>query len=198
MRRALAVLIVLALALGIFATVRPPAHAATTCAKHTKRVVTQVKRHGTRKKVVRFRRYWTCQEVATPAPAPAIPPAPVISDPPSEPPATDPTPTPSPEPEANAVSVIAREGPYSYVPSRPSVKSGQVTVQLNNQGADPHNMDIQRVGEAGGEGEVIELPITAGQSQSTKTVALQPGRYRMWCSLYHHAEEGMETTVTVE
>src|SRR3954471_17515383 len=196
MRRALSRLAVLTPPLGGFATSRPSANAATTCAKHTKRVVKHVKRHGKRKRVVQLKHYWTCQEAATPAPAPApSAPPPVTTDPPSQPIPPDAAPAPLPDTDATAISVMASEGPYSYVPSRPPVPPGQVTVQLNNQGADPHDMAIQRVG---GEGNVIELPITPGLSQSTKTVELQPGRYRMWCTLYHHAEEGMETTITVE
>jgi plastocyanin len=194
--RAFCVLAAAALLVAAAVGFAPPlgrADAATTCAKHTKRVVRHVKRHGKRARVVRLKHYWTCQEVPAPPPPPPPPPAPS----PTEEPAPKPPPTSEP-PEANAVSVIAREGPYSYVPSRPSVHPGAVTVQLNNQGADPHDMAIQRIGESGAEGEVIELPVTASKSQSTRTVELQPGEYRMWCTLYHHAEEGMETTITVE
>jgi plastocyanin len=194
-RRALTVLGVAAIALGLFALARPSADAATTCAKHTKRVVKHLKRHGKRTKVVRFKHYWTCEEVAAPAPAPSSPAPPTTTPPPSEPAPPDRGPAPLPEPEANAISVIAREGPYSYVPSRSSVHAGRLTVQLNNQGADPHDMAIQAVD---GEGEVFELPITSGLSQTTKTIELQPGHYRMWCTLYNHAEKGMETTITVE
>jgi hypothetical protein len=48
------------LALAVFASARPTqdAHAATSCTKHTKRVVKHVKRHGKRKRVVRFTHYW--------------------------------------------------------------------------------------------------------------------------------------------
>jgi plastocyanin len=197
--RVLCIVAAMALLAGAALGVARPlgeAHAATACTKHTKRVIKHVKRHGKRKRVVRIKHYWTCPPAPVPtpsAPAQATPPA---ATPPTEPPAA--TPKPEPEPEANAVSVIAREGPYSYVPSRPSVRSGRVTVQLNNQGADPHDMAIQRVGEAGLEGEEINLPITPGRSQTTETVELQPGTYRMWCTLYHHAEEGMETTITVK
>lgn len=196
MRRGLIVVGILALALGLFAISRPTARAATTCAKHTKRVVKHVKRHGRPKKVVRVKHYWTCQEAVTPSSPPPVQPAPT-PPPPSEPipPDAGPAPLPAPEPEANAISVTAREGPYSYVPSRSTVRSGRLTVQLNNQGADPHDMAIQPVG---GEGEAIELPVTPGLSQTTETVELQPGRYRMWCTLYNHAEKGMETTITVE
>src|SRR3954470_22811574 len=148
MRRALAVLAVLALALGAFATSRPSANAATTCAKHTKRVVKHVKRHGKRKKVVRLKHYWTCQEAVTPAPAPApSSPPPVTTGPPSEPIPPDAGPAPLPEPEANALGVAAddRGGVKSYALSRQTVRSGQLKVQLQNKGEDPHDMDIQRV-----------------------------------------------------
>jgi plastocyanin len=195
MRRAVGAIAVVALAFAVLASrPRDDAHAATTCVKHTKRVVKHVKRHGRWKRVVRVKHHWTCEEIVAPtAPAPASTP-PMGSTAPAEPPATTPAP---PEPEANAVSVTAGEGPYSYVVSRSTVRTGKLTVQLNNAGADPHDMDIQREGEAGPEGEVIEMPMTASKTQSTKTVELQPGHYRMWCTLFHHAEEGMEAHITV-
>jgi plastocyanin len=201
MRRALAVLTVLALALGLFATVRPAAQAATTCTKHTKRVVKHVKRHGKRKRVVRIRHYWTCQEVATPAPAPAPTPVPVTADPSTEPIPPDGGPAPFPEPEANALGVAAddRGGVKSYTLSRQTVRSGQLTVQLQNKGEDPHDMDIQRVGPSGEPlGEVVKVPQTEPGENTSASVSVEPGRYRMWCDLYNHAEEGMEATVTVE
>jgi plastocyanin len=204
MRRSLAMVGVLALALGLFAVSRPPAHAATTCAKHTKRVVKHVKRHGKPKKVVRFKHYWTCQEVPAPAPAPApSAPAPVTSEPPSEPAPIPPDagPAPTPEPEANALGVAAddRGGVKSYTLSRQTVRPGQLKVQLQNKGEDPHDMDIQRVGPSGEPlGEVVEVPVTEPGHNADASVTVEPGRYRMWCNLYHHAEEGMEATVTVE
>jgi plastocyanin len=204
MRRGLAMLGVLALALGLFAVSRPSAHAATTCAKHTKRVVKHVKRHGKRKKVVRFTHYWTCQEAATPAPVPAPAPgapAPVTTAPPSEPVPPDAGPAPLPEPEANALGVAAddRGGVKSYTLSRQTVRSGQLKVQLQNKGEDKHDMDIQRVGPAGEPlGEVIAVLVTEPEENASTSVTVEPGRYRMWCDLFSHAKEGMEATVTVE
>jgi hypothetical protein len=194
---------VAALALGLFATTRPSAHAATTCAKHTKRVVKHVKRHGKRKRVVRIKHYWTCQEDPTPAaPSPAPTPPSTASPtqlPPAEPPVT--TPTPEPEPEANALGVAAddRGGVKSYTLSRQAVRSGRLTVQLQNKGEDPHDMDIQRVGPSGEPlGEVVKVPVTEPGENTSASVTVEPGRYRMWCDLFSHAKEGMEATVTVE
>lgn len=194
MRRALAALALAALALAVFAGARTAgdAHAATVCTKHTKRVVKHVKRHGKRKKIVRLHPYWTCQEVAEPvAAAPATPapaPAPV-------------TPTPQPEPEANAIGVVARDANkhFTFEPSRTLVKSGRLTMQLINEGEDPHSMAIQRIGPGKTpEGPVTEIPATASKQQQTGSVEVQAGEYRMWCTLYHHAEEGMEFDLTVE
>lgn len=193
MRRTVAALVLAALALAIFASARPTedAHAATVCTKHTKRVVKHVKRHGKRKKIVRTHPYWTCQEVAEPvavAPAPAPAPAPV-------------TPAPQPEPEANAIGVVARDANkvFTFEPSRTVVRSGDLTMQLINEGEDPHTMAIQRIGPGKTpEGPVTEIPATASKQQRTGSVEVQPGTYRMWCTLYHHAEEGMEFDLTVE
>jgi hypothetical protein len=195
LRRVLGAALVGALALALLAGARSvgDAHAATTCTKHTKRVVKHVKRHGTRKKIVRLRPYWTCEEVADPvAVAPPATPAPTPAPV---------TPAPQPEPEANAIGVVARDANkhFSFEPTRTLVRSGKLTMQLINEGEDPHSMAIQRIGPGEvPEGKVTEIPATVSKAQGTETVEVQPGRYRMWCTLYHHAEEGMEFDLTVE
>ena len=178
-----------------------PARAASTkCIwiKHTKRVVEHVKRHGKSYKVVKVKHYKTCRKVALPeeTPAPTAPTSPGAT-PPNE--ATPPASTP--EPEANAVSITANDhtNPYGYAPSRKTVKSGELTVQLINVGEDEHNMDMQKVGP----GNSPESPIIVAVSAASKgastptTVDVEPGTYRMWCTLQGHAAKGMETTITV-
>jgi hypothetical protein len=195
LRRVLGAALVGALALALLAGARTvgDAHAATTCTKHTKRVVKHVKRHGKRKKIVRLRPYWTCEEVADPvAVAPPVTPVPTPAPV---------TPAPQPEPEANAIGVVARDANkhFSFEPTRTLVRSGKLTMQLINEGEDPHSMAIQRIGPGEvPEGKVTEIPATISKGQGTETVEVQPGRYRMWCTLYHHAEEGMEFDLTVE
>jgi plastocyanin len=198
MRRILAAVVVAALGVAALAGGRPvsDARAATTCTKHAKRVFKHVKRHGKPMRVVHLAHYWTCQEVADPAPTTAAAPSPPSA------PAPPPTPAPTPEPEPNAVSVTAndRTDPYEYVPSRTTVKAGRLTVQLNNAGEDEHNMDMQRLGEGGvPEGPVVVAVSAERENHSEPTaVEVQPGTYRMWCTIGHHAEHGMETTITVE
>jgi plastocyanin len=189
------------------------ARAATICAKHSKRVVKHVKRHGQRKRVVRIKHYRTCRPVAAPAPSGAdappsageAPPASAQQQaPPVEPPPAPPTgsqPEPEPEPEANALGVAADDhgGVKSYTLSRGTVRSGRLTVQLQNKGEDAHDMEMQRVGPEGElVGEPVEIPETMPGEQKTLPVEVEPGEYRMWCNLYHHAEEGMRATITVE
>jgi plastocyanin len=134
--------------------------------------------------------------VGEPTPTAPTPSSAPVNATPSEPP-----PAPTPEPEPNAVGVVARDANkhFTFEPSRTTVKSGQLTVELINEGEDPHTMDMQRIGPGGTpEGEVVEIPETISKHQSAETFEVQPGRYRMWCTLFHHAEEGMETEITVE
>jgi plastocyanin len=178
--------------------------ATTTCVwtKHTKRVVKDVKRHGRLHRVVRIRHYLTCRKVAVPEPTATTPITTALAEP-TPAPTTPPLVTSEPEPEPNAVSITTDDHttPNGYAPSHTTVKAGKLTVQLNNAlSEDEHNMDMQRIGP----GETPEGPVVAmlsapgkGHSEPT-TVEVQPGRYRMWCTIGHHAENGMTATITVE
>ncbi|HEY0278479.1 MAG TPA: cupredoxin domain-containing protein [Solirubrobacterales bacterium] len=181
-----------------------PAHAASTkCVwiKHTKRVVKHVKRGGKLRRVVTIKHYRSCRKVALPeeAPAPTAP-APISPGTTSPGPTTPPASTP--EPEANAVSITANDhtNPYGYAPSRKMVRPGDLTVQLINAGEDEHNMDMEKVGPGNApEGPIVVAVSAASKRASTPTtVAVEPGTYRMWCTLPGHAAKGMETTITVE
>lgn len=152
-----------------------------TWERHSKRVVKRVRREGKLRRVVRWKRWWTCEPLATapalPAPAPA-PPAP---------------PAPEPEPEANRLAVKSTE--FYFVLSRPSVEAGEVTIELNNQGEDPHNLNLRLDGD---EGEPHEIAETASLQRSVASFDLPAGKYRLWCSLPEHEEKGMATTLVVE
>ena len=152
--------------------------------RHTKRIVKHVRRHGRVRKVVRRKHWWTCTPVTAPAseapaaPAPAQPPVPI--DPP-------------PEETANRLAVKSNE--YYFVLSRPKVRAGELTVELNNQGQDAHNLNLQLEGE---EGEVDSIPETQSLQHEVAHFDLAPGTYRLWCSLPEHEEKGMHTTLIVE
>jgi len=150
--------------------------------RHSKRVVKRVKRHGKVRKVVRRKHWWVCGP-QTPSPVAAAP-APTPAPPSS--------PAPEPEPEANRISVKGSE--YYFVLSRPSVKAGEVTVELNNQGEDPHNLNLRLEGS---ETEPLTLPETDSLQRSDATFDLPAGKYRLWCSLPEHEEKGMAATLAV-
>jgi plastocyanin len=164
--------------------------AAADCAwhRHAKRLVKHIFRHGRLRRVVRQRHWWTCDASQSPdAVVPAPPPTPT-------PPATT-----QPEPEANVVGVTANDKDpehFGYTLSRLSAHSGRLRVELNNQGEDPHNLNLQRQGS---ESEpVYQLPNALPKQQQSLNLELPPGTYRLWCSLLEHDQEGMHATLVVE
>jgi plastocyanin len=181
---ALALAVALVASLAVQPGSVPPAPeraAAADCAwqPHSKRVVKKVRRHGKLRRVVRWKRWWTC-EPRTAAPGPAVPdPAP-------------PTP-PAPEPEVEANRLAVKSAEYYFVLSRPSVKAGEVTIELNNQGEDAHNLNLQLEGG----GEPLQIPETASDQRNIASFDLPAGQYKLWCSLPEHEELGMVTTLTV-
>lgn len=98
-----------------------------------------------------------------------------------------------PQPEANRLSVKADE--YSYVLSRPETRAGQVIVELNNQGEDPHNLNLQREGS---EEPVFQIPKTGSLQHLSASFELPAGTYRLWCSLPTDDEKGVHATLVVE
>ena len=132
------------------------AAAECTWKKHSKRVVKRC--NGTARCAgwCAGKHWWTCEPVAA-APAP-----------PSPPPRRPAAPEPEPEPEANRVAARASE--YYWILSRPKVKAGTVTVELNNQGEDPHNLNLQR---EGGAGEPLQIPEAASLQRSVASFDLR-------------------------
>jgi plastocyanin len=149
--------------------------------RHAKPIVKRVHRHGRLRRVRRVKHWWTCD--AQPG---ALQPQPAL-------PAT-PTPTESPdeEPEVGHLGVKAVE--YSYTLSRPEVGAGEVIVELNNQGEDPHNLVLEHEGSAD---PSLEIPATPTVSQASARFVLSPGTYRLYCSLYKHEAKGMQATLLV-
>ena len=51
---------------------------------------------------------------------------------------------------------------------------------------------------ASGGRPVAAVSAAGGTASEAVTVEVQPGTYRMWCTIGHHAEHGMTTEITVE
>jgi len=167
------------------AQLRPGEAAAAECVwkRHAKRIVKHVRRHGKVRRVVRWKPRRVCFPGALP---PIVAPAAPSPSAPAPPP-------PEPEPEANRLSVKSAE--YFYVLSRPKVLAGAVTIELNNQGEDPHNLNLRLEGD---EGAPFEIPETQSLQRNVATFDLPAGEYRLWCSLPEHDENGMHATLVVE
>jgi hypothetical protein len=149
--------------------------------RHSKRVVKRVKRHGRVRRVRRVKHWWTCRRPSSKS-TPASPTSPESGG-------TGPSGT---EPTVARLSVKAFE--YGYTLSRPSVAAGEVIIELNNQGEDPHNLNLQR--EGGGE-PPLGIPKTQSLERNTARFTLPAGTYRLWCSLPEHDERGMNATLEV-
>lgn len=164
--------------------------AAGDCAwtKHSKRVVKKVRRQGEVRRVKRTRHWWTCVPVAT-APAP-VPPLAIPAPPPA-----DPEPDPDPEegpPTLSYLGVKAQE--WKYTLSRPAVPAGEVVVELNNMGEDPHNLNLRLEGS---KAAPFQIPVTPSLEQASERFTLPAGDYRLWCDLDEHDLRGMNASLEV-
>jgi len=83
---------------------------------------------------------------------------------------------------------------FKFNPSDPSVKSGDVTFNLTNDGQAPHSLEIEDVN---GQDQEIEGDVAPGQS-GTLQVNLPPGTYEFYCPVGNHKEMGMEGEITVK
>jgi uncharacterized cupredoxin-like copper-binding protein len=83
---------------------------------------------------------------------------------------------------------------FKFNPSDTSVKSGNVTFNLKNDGQQPHSLEIEDVN---GQDQELEGKVTPRQS-GTLTVNLPPGKYEFYCPVDSHKEMGMEGEITVK
>jgi hypothetical protein len=156
--------------------------------QHSKRVVKRVKRNGRVRRVVHVKRWRTCDPLLVP---------PAIAAPPTAPVTAPAAPTTEVEPPPRRVSIKADDATpeaFGFSLSRPYVVSGEVTVELNNQGQDAHNLNLR---PEGGEGPPLEVGEAGPGENRVGHFALQPGTYRLWCSLPQHEEWGMSVDLEV-
>jgi plastocyanin len=177
-----AVAVILVLCASAVAATPAPAPGCTW-QRHSKTVVKHLQSHGRALRVKRIKHWWTCE--AQPSliqPQPALPIAPTSAAPPGE------------EPQAEIGHLGVKAVEYSYTLSRPEVSAGEVIVELNNQGEDPHNLVLEHEGTADPD---LEIPSTPSITQASAHFTLSPGTYRLYCSLYKHEAKGMQATLVV-
>jgi plastocyanin len=98
--------------------------------------------------------------------------------------------------QAVGVTLDDRTG-YSARLSRAAVTAGSVIVQLHNQGEDDHNLRVVPTDHAGA---TVDFPLTGSGQNTTKTLKLTGGSYRLFCTLttpVNHETAGMNATLTV-
>jgi plastocyanin len=83
---------------------------------------------------------------------------------------------------------------FKFDPSDPSVKSGNVTFNLKNDGQVTHSLEIEDVN---GEDKELEGDVSPG-SNGTLTVDLKPGTYEFYCPIDNHKQMGMTGEITVK
>ncbi len=83
---------------------------------------------------------------------------------------------------------------FTFDPSDPTVKPGDVTFDLTNDGDTLHNIEIE-----GPSGEA-ELPedIGPGEKGSVTADLNEPGTYEFYCPVANHKDLGMVGEVTVK
>jgi uncharacterized cupredoxin-like copper-binding protein len=83
---------------------------------------------------------------------------------------------------------------FKFDPSDPTVKSGEVTFNLTNDGQTTHSLEIEDVN---GQDQELEGDVAPGSSGTLK-VNLPPGTYEFYCPVDNHKEMGMEGEITVK
>jgi uncharacterized cupredoxin-like copper-binding protein len=77
--------------------------------------------------------------------------------------------------------------------SRPAVKTGVLEIELQNDGQDPHDLRVRRVGGS----HTFSVPLTQPGKRRTIALHARPGRYRLWCSVADHRTLGMQALLRV-
>jgi plastocyanin len=93
-------------------------------------------------------------------------------------------------------SLAVDEDEYTLRPSQIVLAAGQVKITVYNRGMDDHDLTV-----VDGNGVTQELAVKPGES-GTLVVALKPGSYRLFCSLFagtpeSHDALGMHNAVEV-
>jgi uncharacterized cupredoxin-like copper-binding protein len=77
--------------------------------------------------------------------------------------------------------------------SKPAVKAGVLEIELQNDGEDPHDLRVRRVGGS----HTFSIPLTQPGKRHTIAIRVRTGRYRLWCSVANHRALGMQALLRV-
>jgi hypothetical protein len=91
--------------------------------------------------------------------------------------------------------VAARESEYQILLSRPSVNCRTVIVEQDNFGEDPHDLVLQKVGNAS---PSYFYPELGPGGVAKQTLDLGKGTWTLYCSLPGHYDLGMHVNLQVD
>jgi hypothetical protein len=89
------------------------------------------------------------------------------------------------------VQVVAVE--FNYRLSRIRIPAGPVRIELANFGQDEHDLRLRRIGGK----RVYHLPSALPGERQILRARLEPGLYRLKCTLADHAARGMRAELRV-
>lgn len=84
---------------------------------------------------------------------------------------------------------------FKFNPSDTTVKSGQVTMNMTNDGQVTHSLEVEDV--TPGHDQELEGDVSPGANGSLK-LNLAPGKYEFYCPIDNHKQMGMEGELTVK
>jgi uncharacterized cupredoxin-like copper-binding protein len=97
-------------------------------------------------------------------------------------------------PAQGGSSVDVSETEFKLNPPDPSVKAGQVTFNVSNDGQTVHSLEVE-----GPNGEQSLPSDLSPCDKGTLTVDLsKPGKYEFYCPVANHKQMGMEGEITVK
>ncbi len=99
----------------------------------------------------------------------------------------------TPEQSASASTVTFTETEFKITTASNSLKAGDYTFQVQNQGNFPHDLHIATSDGS----EIAKTDVINKGGSGTVQVSLKPGTYQLWCAVDAHKAQGMTMTLTV-
>lgn len=110
------------------------------------------------------------------------------------------SPTTAVQPPSSPTHLLVYAQEWSLWPSRGSVPTGRVMVELWNRGDDAHDLRIRRLDSAdqmvGRVLGAVRTTASGGLARATWRLPT-PGRYQLYCSVPGHLALGMKAELTV-
>jgi plastocyanin len=107
---------------------------------------------------------------------------------------------PEPIPVENQ-TIGLRLDEYRIMPQAVSAQAGELRLIMRNIGRLPHNVAIETIPEIGSDDPVERLVLTDtvhATYRTERTFTLEPGTYRLVCTIQNHDDLGQIGTLVVE